>query len=783
MALNLWKVNTGKTSYNPMPQFGSLDVNLGIGDFVLLLNAKSASNGNLRVRLAGISNSVYPLTSVSKKFTFDLKTSAITLLQISDSDAKGDIIIDSIELIQKPLPKRTINGFDDMLESGSITTGAGVNDNSAGALNSQIRSVNYCAINPNQQLVLSDSAKTSDIRVFFYDANKSFVSTLTSLPSTPTFTSPSNAYFMKFRLNSTDLNLKVVLNLGSIPAPYEKKRGDRMVMPVAKKNLIPMFSSSKWTQVSGNTIQDDRTLIINTTAINQLTYVDIPALFGKSYVFTMLDSIPNGWKIDINLRDSTNTTNVQTNSSVSLPFSFTVTNQSASFIRILFYSPSVYGQWIIKQPQLEQSTVSTPYTPYAVQLNKKPQRYVPKKNLFDGRFDSGFFDNSAPVETLQVLSGSETTRWIPCKSNQDYVINGDNDRARWQVKNASGVITSVGVDGNFNRTVKTLSDSVLMRVYYSGATNTTTWMQIEEGTTATAYEPYQLILPKAKTGLSFNGVTDYLQIPSTTMDSIEIECLIDAVQSSSTPFLLEFRNTGTDPNDRIYFSGSTFIPQGIFTGVPDVGIGVRRKSKFSFTQRTVQPKVFSNYASSPGNLMKGILYKVTCYLAGAIVAQYDFEKPGNVVGDKVLQNAVNLIPSFEDARWSLHANTQVLGKDVLRLNATSGVQGSFVDVPVSAGTNYLLRILTTGVARGLIGWLDSSNAIISYSTIDRGSGITITPPSNIVKARVFLDNNGTTGSFDFIRPQLYQLDCKEGTLFGKPVQLLKVPKRQLYAKR
>jgi hypothetical protein len=35
----------------------------------------------------------------------------------------------------------------------------------------------------------------------------------------------------------------------------------------------------------------------------------------------------------------------------------------------------------------------------------------------------------------------------------------------------------------------------------------------------------------------------------------------------------------------------------------------------------------------------------------------------------------------------------------------------------------------------------------------------------------------------FIRPQLYALDGKQGTINGSPVKQLDTPKRKLYAKR
>jgi hypothetical protein len=57
-----------------------------------------------------------------------------------------------------------------------------------------------------------------------------------------------------------------------------------------------------------------------------------------------------------------------------------------------------------------------------------------------------------------------------------------------------------------------------------------------------------------------------------------------------------------------------------------------------------------------------------------------------------------------------------------------------------------------------------------------------TTPSNCKYIGVRLENS-SIGTFDFIKPQLYQLDGTEGTIVGAPSKLRKPNKRTLYAKR
>jgi hypothetical protein len=175
-----------------------------------------------------------------------------------------------------------------------------------------------------------------------------------------------------------------------------------------------------------------------------------------------------------------------------------------------------------------------------------------------------------------------------------------------------------------------------------------------------------------------------------TMDSVEIDCLIDVNQPFNGSNIFDARDgllngwVGIDTSSGGVFSSA-------FTFTKGVRQKVLVKTSNPFTDNVI---IFSDRLGTPSKCTKGTLYKVTCYLGNQIVAQYDFENPSNIVGTSVLQNGINLIPNFEDARWSLHANTQVLGKHLLRLNATANTQWSSCSVSLRPNTKYALYLLT-----------------------------------------------------------------------------------------
>jgi hypothetical protein len=443
------------------------------------------------------------------------------------------------------------------------------------------------------------------------------------------------------------------------------------------------------------------------------------------------------------------------------------------------------GTDLNKQIQLEQGTVPTPYEPYAVQVNKKPMRYVPKKNLFNKAtvsVDGWRIDSTNG--TAKASAGNSYSDYIPVQPNKPYVASwlvptGISDAHHYSFYDVNKTFISGGLASSFTAP----SNAYYLRV--SITTSLIGQAQLEEGTTATPYEPYQLVLPKAKTGLQMDGVYNYVQLPSMTMDAIEIECLIDAVQKASY-YLLDCRvvyaldnyvngaSTGSNVDslkiDSVSYSNASLLPKN-----------QRIKPKITFKTPVTTGKVFSMYTGSEQS--KGIIYKVTCYLAGQVVAQYDFENPSNLVADKLIPNAKNLIPSFEDTRWSLHSNFRVLGRDVGRLDASAGFQTSNVIIPCLPNQTYMLSCQITG-GRVYGDILNSSNGFISNTAIvtKTANNLIFTTPSNASSIKLWLDNQTVVGTLDFIRPQLYQLS-NEATLYGGRNPKNKSSRRVLYAKR
>jgi hypothetical protein len=305
-----------------------------------------------------------------------------------------------------------------------------------------------------------------------------------------------------------------------------------------------------------------------------------------------------------------------------------------------------------------------------------------------------------------------------------------------------------------------------------------------DGTYQTNKKPKKTTV-KARTGLVFNGTSDYLQLPSITMDSVEIDCLIDST-SSSIGWFLDFRNGLTNGyvSSQYGFGSDVFsvLSDGLslsrtYTAIPK---NIRQKLKVNFVSSgTGQLFVNTDKTIATSTRTKSILYKITCYLGNQIVAQYDFENPSNIVGANVLQKGINLIPNFEDVRWSLHANTQVLGKHLLRLNSTGLQQSSKITFPILPNTKYLPALNVPIGSDPFIRVLDSNLTQISTFWFTGA----YTTPSNASYLTVEFRNSVATGTFDFSKPQLYALSGTEGTLNGAPTSARKQSRRTQYAKR
>jgi hypothetical protein len=590
----------------------------------------------------------------------------------------GDIIIDSIELVQKPLPKLTINGIDGFTSGKwALHANAQVVDDSTLVLNATGTGQNstlVIPVLPNTTYSFTQQG-TGTTLIQELDSNKNAISFNANRP----FTTSNNTYYVMFywRGDTTgQFTFKCpMLNLGVIPAPYSRKTGDKMVLPTFKNNL-----------------------------------------FDKSFTIGAGDATYG-------------------------------TQQTAVAVGVLSNFISVKPNTVYKVYMFNNTG-----TPLYYGVN--PYAYDTNKNFFG--------NNTTGRPTFSNLSGDGS---VGTTSGYQFTTSANTYFVRLQVNRGTGSFS------------------------FAECQSLNSTLQLEEGVNNT---PYAVQLNKkpqrkttAKTGLAFNGVTDYLQLPSMTMDSIEIECLIDAVQPQSGGNLFDARSglangwVGNSPGN--YGSGIKSI-----TGlVTNVRTKVLITAISSFTDDVV---IFCDLAGSLNKRTKGIIYKVTCYLNGGVVAKYDFENPRNTVGNQVIPNAQNLIPSFEDARWSIHANAKVMGKDVLHLDATGTYQGTTIYVPVNVGEKYLIGGNITVGGEILVAFRDNNKnsygATSPSSVTSSNPTQSFTVPSGCSFLQIYVRNTTQTiGSFDFVRPQLYQLTGQEGTVNGAPILQFKHAKRRLYNKR
>jgi hypothetical protein len=658
MAINLWKVGGQPTAFSPLPSSGYQLVYISnSATFEMKFKAKSTNVGKLRLTEQGGAplSITFALTSNLTEYvtTFSISGNVGKWVGFIDNNSTGDIIIQDIQLVEKPLPKLTINGMDG-------------------------------------------------------------------------------------------------------------------------------FLSGKWSLSANTRVVDDETLELNSpSAVNDISSLIVPVITGQTYTIAKTEG--NG-RILLRKEGAGGTSFF--NTSGTTPFTFTVDETFKGFLYIRLDNNNAIGTFTFKKPMLNLGSTPAPYskkTGERMVMPVKPRVKVAKKNLFDGVLIGGYLGNG-----VFISSGTYrlSDNFIPVTPNSKYslTINDKNPADGCRVTWFDSSKTYINSTTDLQNIVMPSNAYYVKFHFHVNSINYVAGdkIQFEKGT-PTPYEPYTEIIPPARKGLVMDGVTNYLQLPSMTMDSVEIDCLIDAGQSfASFPKIIDAR-AGLS-NGFYGFTSAGVEEKGsgwlVATGLKK---GERTTIRLSSSPFTDDIKIFSNDAGTAK--LKGILYSVKCYLNGQVVASYDFTNPNNLVGDKVLQSAKNLIPSFDSGKWYLHPNFKVLGMDVGKLDATAPAQTSFFKLNTAPNANYLMTCITNS-DRFVAVIYDSNNTVISsYGADTRNGGKnTITVPSNGVRMEVWVYSSAT-GSFDFIRPQLYELTGKEGTLFGNPIIAIKAPKRVLFAKR
>lgn len=122
-------------------------------------------------------------------------------------------------LFLKNEAERSANLWDEITESGTLSGDDGSLENNS----SRLRSKNFIPILPNTRYIFNSSYVA---RINFYGSTFNFISTWVN-NKTP-FVTPSNAYFIKFDINSdygTTYKNDIILNEGFEPLPYQPYEG------------------------------------------------------------------------------------------------------------------------------------------------------------------------------------------------------------------------------------------------------------------------------------------------------------------------------------------------------------------------------------------------------------------------------------------------------------------------------------------------------------------------------------------------------------------------------
>lgn len=165
---------------------------------------------------------------------------------------------------------------------------------------------------------------------------------------------------------------------------------------------------------------------------------------------------------------------------------------------------------------------------------------------------------------------------------------------------------------------------------FTGLTGSTTYSiavkaKDNSGLLSTA-ENISLTTPAPEKHLFMNGTTDRLQLPSITMDSIELEILVDETQPNAVWYYFDSRTGLTNgflaSNSKGVGIQKVYVDNILAGSLPVVPKSKKTKIKAINTSSfTDDITIFSNNIFA--NQTKGRIFKITCYLTGQIAAQYD----------------------------------------------------------------------------------------------------------------------------------------------------------------
>ena len=188
------------------------------------------------------------------------------------STLKGNTSQDGTPTPSSPIPVNVVSGdneinicgknlFDGELENGTYDTGTGQPQ----SINTSYRNKNIIRVKENATYTFSINGTSQKYCLYFYDKNKSFISSNISLTA-GTFTTPANTEYVNFRCFGSDYvsnfsTLKVQLEKGSTATTYEVYQGANYSVNLGTLELCKIgdYEDKPFKAVNGDETYDSLT--------------------------------------------------------------------------------------------------------------------------------------------------------------------------------------------------------------------------------------------------------------------------------------------------------------------------------------------------------------------------------------------------------------------------------------------------------------------------------------------------------------------------------------------
>ena len=318
------------------------------------------------------------------------------------------------------------NIWDEQWENGSFNNNTG----QPYSTDTKIRSKNYIPIQPNNQYYV---ATPITLNAYYYDNNKTFVGANTQAGINGTFTTPNNAYYMRFSTfgsSYTTYSNNIAIFKGTQAHSYIPYGKYGIEIKNTGKNLLPSIDNT--TTINGITFTKniDGSINVNGTATAN-ALITIYGEWNGKLIYQALDTnkyYTISGSNNVNIQIFIRTTNGTTITSHNPQFNPTFTGQSGIvnyFIQVI--NGTVCNNVIIK-PQLEEGNTQTSFEPY----KSNTQLYIldePLRKIGDYQ-DRLYVDNGVLFVERKigsvVLNGTQGTFSMP-STNRFNIDNAFTD--------------------------------------------------------------------------------------------------------------------------------------------------------------------------------------------------------------------------------------------------------------------------------------------------------------------------------------------------------------------